>query len=218
MRSHLKYGGLISLLWSISVVCSLANEQPNIIFIVTDDHGYNDLEATDLHNEVNMPNIDVLTRGGALMTQAYCTAPQCVPSRAGIVTGRYQQKFGLERNGEGPLPHSQKSIASRLKALGYTTAHVGKWHLEPNRTTQKWFETIGCKSMADAPAKAVNAHRPEGFGYDEFAQGTGNRYWSNFDIDGNTFKPQVINYMTYGNRAHKKKFRLQLQTELAKKF
>ena len=86
-------------------------KQPNIIFIVTDDHGFNDLEATDMRDEVDMPNIHKLTTGGALMTQAYCTAPQCVPSRAGIVTGRYQQKFGMEANGEGPLPKDQQSIA-----------------------------------------------------------------------------------------------------------
>ena len=107
-------------------------QRPNIIFIVTDDHGYNDLEATDLRDEVSMPNVHRLSTGGALMTQAYCTAPQCVPSRAGIVTGRYQQRFGVESNKEGPLPTTQKSIASRLKGLGYTTGHVGKWHLDIN--------------------------------------------------------------------------------------
>ena len=103
-------------IWLMSV-SGHAGQQPNIIFIVTDDHGYNDLEATDLRDEVNMPGIDMLSTSGALMTQAYCTAPQCVPSRAGIVTGRHQQKFGLEKNGDAPLPAGQKSIASRLKAL-----------------------------------------------------------------------------------------------------
>ena len=73
-----------------------ASGTPNIIFIVTDDHGYNDLEATDLHDEVDMPNIHKLSTEGALMTQAYCTAPQCVPSRAGIVTGRYNSALESE--------------------------------------------------------------------------------------------------------------------------
>ncbi len=194
------------------------SRSPNIIFIVTDDHGFNDLEATDLRGEVDMPNIDKLTSAGALMTQAYCTAPQCVPSRAGIVTGRYQQKFGLEANGEGPLPKSETSIASRLKKLGYATGHVGKWHLEPNRKTTKWFEEVGCTSMADAPVEAVNAHRPQGFGYDEYAQGTGSKYWSNFDVNGQSVEPQEINYKIYEKRSHADKFRLQLQTELATNF
>lgn len=195
-----------------------ASRPPNIIFIVTDDHGFNDLEATDLRDEVDMPNIHKLTSGGALMTQAYCTAPQCVPSRAGIVTGRYQQKFGLERNGEGPLPKNQQTIAMRLKKRGYKTGHVGKWHLEPNRKTTKWFKETGCTSMADAPAAAVNAHRPQGFGYDEYAQGSGNTYWSNFDVNGKLVKPQQINYKIYEKRAHTNKFRLQIQTQLALNF
>ncbi len=210
------------LLVLIGVVLLAASAQavrsPNIIFIVTDDHGYNDLEATDLRDEVDMPNVDRLSTHGVLMTQAYCTAPQCVPSRAGIVTGRYQQKFGLERNGEGPLPADQKSIAARLKALGYTTGHVGKWHLEPNRATTKWFADNGYTSMADASADAVNAHRPQGFGYDEYAQGTGNSYWSNFDVNGKTLQQQDVNYKSYENGAHENKFRIQLQTELALAF
>lgn len=213
----------LSLRVIITCLCSAglqaaSAKKPNIIFIITDDHGYNDLEATDLLDEVDMPNIDTLSKGGVLMTQAYCTAPQCVPSRAGIVTGRYQQKFKLEKNGEGPLPRSQKSIASRLKSLGYTTGHVGKWHLDPNRETKAWFTAQGCKSMADAPAAAVNSHRPQGFGYDEYAQGTGVKYWSNFDINGKTFKATSINYRSYDRGTHKKKYRIQLQTELALNF
>jgi len=192
--------------------------KPNIIFIITDDHGYNDLEATDLRDEVDMPNIDILSRNGALMTQGYATAPQCVPSRAGIVTGRYQQRFGLEQNSEGPLSHSQQSIASRLKDLGYTTGHVGKWHLEPNRKSKNWLSENGYKSIKQVPIDVVNAYRPNGFGYDQYAEGTGSSYWSNFDINGKTIANQTLNYRTYGKGAHKKKYRIELQTELAQAF
>lgn len=192
--------------------------RPNVIFIITDDHGYNDLEATDLHNEVDLPNIHKLATNGVLMTQGYCTAPQCVPSRAGIITGRHQQKFGLDCNSEGPLPRNQKSIASRLKALGYTTCHVGKWHLEPNRNSKKWFKQVGCTSMADAPIDSVNALRPQGLGYDEYAQGTSVNYWSNFDVNGKKLEPQQVNYHSYDEGVHKNKFRLQLQTELSLNF
>ena len=192
--------------------------KPNIIFIITDDHGYNDLEATDLRDEVNMPNVDRLSIGGALMTQAYCTAPQCVPSRAGIVTGRYQQRFGIDANGEGPLPNSQQSIASRLKTLGYKTGHVGKWHLDINRGTKAWMRKNGYQREADIPVSVVNAFKPQGFGYDEFAEGVGVRVWSNFDVNGKRFPGQEVNYGSYENGIHKKKYRIQLQTELALAF
>lgn len=193
-------------------------QRPNIIFIVTDDHGYNDLEATDLRGEVSMPNVNRLSAGGALMTQAYCTAPQCVPSRAGIVTGRYQQRFRVESNKEGPLPTTQKSIASRLKGLGYTTGHVGKWHLDINRGTKGWMAKNGYKSEADIPPSVVSSFKPQGFGYDEFAEGTATRVWSNFDVTGKSFPAREVNYRTYEGNSHKEKYRIQLQTELAMAF
>ncbi len=197
---------------------SLHAAKPNVIFIVTDDHGYNDLKATDLRAEVDMPNVDRLSSGGALLTQGYSTAPQCVPSRAGIVIGRYQQKFGMGRNEAGPLPKDQKSIASRLKEQGYTTGHVGKWHLDPNHKSKRWLSDNGYQSFAKVPSRVISSYKPGGFGYDEFAEGTGSRYWSNFDLNGPLAKPKVINYAQHENAVHKKKFRLELQTELALNF
>ena len=214
MNYHKIFMGFLVALLSIG----LGAAKPNIIFIVTDDHGYNDLEATDLREEVDMPNIHRLSTEGALMTQAYCTAPQCVPSRAGIVTGRYQQRFDLGANRLGPLPKTQISIASRLKRLGYTTGHVGKWHLDPNRTTQRWLDENGYSNIAEAPAEAIQAYKPQAFGYDEVAEGVANRYWSNFDVHGNAFPSKDVNYLSYEGGAHKEKFRLQLQSELALAF
>nr|MBC8877275.1 sulfatase-like hydrolase/transferase [Planctomycetota bacterium] len=200
------------------LAANLHATQPNIIFIVTDDHGYNDLEATDLRGEVSMPNVDRLSTDGALMTQAYCTAPQCVPSRAGIVTGRYQQRFGIDANGEEPLPESQTSIASRLKGLGYKTGHVGKWHLKVNRATSDWLSTNGYDSIADVPVSVVNSYGPQGFGYDWFAEGTATRVWSNFDVHGKTLPAQEVNYRFYEEGVHSGKYRIELQTELAMAF
>ena len=57
-------------------------------------------------------------------------APQCVPSRAGVITGRYQQRFGVEDNNKGPLPLSELTIAERLKPAGYVSGWVGKCHLD----------------------------------------------------------------------------------------
>ena len=105
-----------------------------------------------------------------------------------------------------------------MKDLGYITGHVGKWHLELNRETKKWFAEHGYKSLTDVPAAVANSYRPQAFGYDEYAQGAGNSYWSNFDVNGKTFSPRAINYRQYEGRAHADKFRIQLQTELALAF
>jgi arylsulfatase A-like enzyme len=71
-----------------------------------------------------------MARDGVRFTRGYVTAPQCVPSRAGVLTGRYQQRFGVEDNNKGPLPLAEQTIAERLKAAGYVTGQVGKWHLD----------------------------------------------------------------------------------------
>src|SRR5215831_2716465 len=85
--------------------------------------------------DIPTPNIDALAKGGIRFTNAYVSGPYCSPSRAGLLTGRYQQRFGHEFNpppqdaGKLGLPLSEKTIADRLKAAGYTTGIVGKWHL-----------------------------------------------------------------------------------------
>ena len=75
-----------------------ADKRPNVIVIFTDDHGYADLSCQEVLPDVRTPNIDKLAVGGVRMTNGYVTAPQCVPSRGGLLTGRYQNKFGLESN------------------------------------------------------------------------------------------------------------------------
>ena len=109
--------------------------RPNIVVIVADDLGYADI---GIHGskDIPTPNIDALARGGVRFTDAYVTGPHCSPTRAALLTGRYQQRFGHEVNfGGGPafrdagLPIDQTTIADRLKAAGYRTALFGKWHL-----------------------------------------------------------------------------------------
>lgn len=100
---------------------------PNIIIIVTDDHGYADFGGYEGSSaDLKTPNLDALSRAGAVVTNGYATAPQCIPSRAGIVTSRYQTRFGLEDNDYAPMDINEKTIAEKLKNAGYgVSLHKG---------------------------------------------------------------------------------------------
>lgn len=107
-------------------------DRPNIVLIVADDLGYADL---GIHGskEIATPQMDSIARNGIRFTNAYVSAPVCAPSRAGLLTGRWQDRFGFEGNPEPGagwgLPVGEKTMAERLKAAGYATAVYGKWHL-----------------------------------------------------------------------------------------
>ena len=105
------------------------SRRPNIVVDFTDDQGWADLSCQGSVADVKTPHIDRLAREGVRMTAGYITAPQCVPSRAGLITGRYQQRFGLGHNGQGPLPLEVETLPARLQRVGYVTGMVGKWHL-----------------------------------------------------------------------------------------
>ncbi len=102
-------------------------KQPNIIVILFDDLGVNDLGylgASDLLT----PNIDKLARGGTVFANWYSNAPVCAPARSALMTGRCPIRAGVPNNGPALRP-TEKTIATQLKAVGYETALVGKWHL-----------------------------------------------------------------------------------------
>lgn len=113
-----------------------AAEQPNIIVLLADDLGYGELGCQG-NPQIPTPHIDSLARDGIRFTQAYVTAPNCSPSRAGLLTGRIPTRFGYEFNpigarNEDPgtgLPAVEKTIAELLHDQGYTTGLIGKWHL-----------------------------------------------------------------------------------------
>src|SRR3954465_3669985 len=104
--------------------------RPNILVILADDLGYGD---GGFHGcrDIPTPNLDALARGGVRFTSGYVSGPYCSPTRAGLLTGRYQQRFGHEFNpNPNPthgLPVSETTLADRLKAAGYVTGLVGKW-------------------------------------------------------------------------------------------
>ncbi len=128
-----------------------AAPKPNIVMIVADDLGYADIGVQAVSKDVRTPNIDSIAHDGVRFTTGYVSCPVCSPSRAGFLTGRYQERFGHEANPLAKfdkvfgLPVDQITIAGELKRNGYVTGAFGKWHL------------------GDAPR-----FRPQKRGFDEF--------------------------------------------------
>ena len=108
------------------------SKPPNIIIILADDAGYADFGFTG-SKEIKTPNIDNLAYDGIVFKNAYVSASVCSPSRAGLLTGMYQQRFGHECNLDSDVNNSfdpnQITIAEALKTKGYKTGIIGKWHL-----------------------------------------------------------------------------------------
>ncbi len=110
-------------------------QKPNIIVIIADDAGYADFGFMG-SQDLETPQIDGLARDGVVFTDAHVSATVCAPSRAGLITGRYQQRFGFEANGTGygdsgdiGLSDEVNTIAEVLKENAYKTIAIGKWHL-----------------------------------------------------------------------------------------
>ena len=116
---------------------SLAVDKPNILFIVGDDMGYADVGFHGC-KDIPTPNLDALAKSGVRFTSGYVTGPYCSPTRAAMLTGRYQNRFGHEFNPSGAqgMPVSETTIADRLKTAGYATGLVGKWHLGNQESMQ----------------------------------------------------------------------------------
>ena len=122
---------ILSCIITFIVNAGVFAQQPNIIILFADDAGYRDFGFTG-SEEFKTPRIDQFAREGIIFTEGYVTASVCSPSRAGLLTGRYQQRFGHEANLRGidaGLPLTEKTIANRLGKLGYVNCAIGKWHL-----------------------------------------------------------------------------------------
>ncbi|MDB4378913.1 sulfatase-like hydrolase/transferase [Akkermansiaceae bacterium] len=163
---------ILRILSAFLVASSVGSAQPNIIILYSDDAGYADFGfqpncAADMKKLT--PNIDRIAKEGARFTNAYMAGSVCSPSRAGLMTGRYQQRFGYDNNlppgFQSGLDLKEKFGVNYLKPLGYTTGLVGKWHLgypeeyHPNKRGFDWFYGLlqGSRPYYEIPKPS--AHR-----------------------------------------------------------
>ncbi len=184
---------IASLLACVAVSTVLAAQQPlppNILLIVADDLGYGDLGAYG-GRVIATPHIDALARGGVRLRAGYVSHPVCGPSRAGLITGRYQQRHGYEFNPAGRdvdagLALTEQTMADRLRAAGYRTGMVGKWHLGQRRDLHpmsrgfdEYFGVLegGSQYFDGPPPNAVFA----ALGTEEISPSRGNAVWRGFE-------------------------------------
>ncbi|MCR9294294.1 MAG: sulfatase-like hydrolase/transferase [bacterium] len=174
--------------------------RPNILLIYSDDHGWADLGLQGVDQDIRTPHLDQLVQDGVRFTRGYVTAPQCVPSRAGVITGRYQQRFGVEDNTKGPLPLGELTIAERLKSAGYISGWVGKSHLD-----------ISSQRGVDKNSRIQLDHLPHHQGFEEYFRGEMRDYYASHGLDGKPFldAPKLV---------HDTRFRVEVQTEAALSF
>lgn len=191
--------------------------KPNVVIIITDDQGWADLSCQNEVDDIRTPHIDGLAARGVRCTNAYVTSPQCSPSRAGLITGRYQQRFGIDTIPDMPLPTDAATIAEHLQPQGYKTGFVGKWHLEPNVTCIDWMRRE-LPAMAGKPRRQVRIpwnkiqpYSPAQQGFDEYYWGAMTNYRTNFDLASGDLLPQM-------KQIHDKRFRIDIQTNAAVNF
>ena len=167
-------GLLVALAIAHTAQAASRDERPNIVVFYTDDHGYADLSCQGVFDDIQTPHVDALAASGVRALHGYSTAPQCVPSRAGLLAGRFQARFGVEANGRSLEGFNrQTTIAQRLQSAGYVTGQFGKWHL--------------------GPTAQIPQH---GFRY-VYAQNSQAPFSANMTIEGNTVPMQSTRPVAY---------------------
>ena len=177
-----------------------APSKPNILLIYSDDHGWADLGIQGVDKDIRTPHLDQLAKDGVRFTRGYVSAPQCVPSRCGVITGRYQQRFGVEDNSKGPLPLSEQTIAELLQPAGHLSGWVGKSHLD-----------VGGEKGASKGSRLLPDHMPHRQGFAEYFRGELRQYYASHDLQGQPFADAP--HLVTDNR-----FRVVVQTEAALSF
>lgn len=191
--------------------------KPNVVVILTDDQGWADLGCQNEVADIQTPHIDALAERGVRCTAGYVTSPQCSPSRAGLMTGQYQQRFGIDTIPDLPLPTGAVTIAEHLRPLGYRTGFVGKWHLEPNVLCVDWMRGE-LPEMAERPRaqiripfQKIQPYSPAAQGFDEYFWGELRNYRVNYELGQNALLPEMKLVQNSG-------FRIDVQTEAATAF
>ena len=137
MFHHLRlFACALALLSIAAITLAAADRKPNVIVFLSDDVGYAEYGFQG-SKDIPTPHIDSIAKSGVRFTQGYVSGPYCSPTRAGLMTGRYQTRFGHEFNEGGAigtsngfgLPLTETTFANRMKELGYATCAIGKWHL-----------------------------------------------------------------------------------------
>jgi arylsulfatase A-like enzyme len=117
----------LSIMMATAALCAVAENKPNILLIMADDLGYHDVGFQG-SERIRTPHLDRLAAMGMRFSDGHVSASVCSPSRAGMITGRYQQRFGHEAN-VPPRPHgmdvNERTLGQALKAQGYRTALFG---------------------------------------------------------------------------------------------
>ncbi len=200
------------LLQVLALLASPIGAKPNLIVILADDLGYADLACQGQEKDLRTPNLDRFAAEGVRCSAGYTTAPQCSPARAGLLTGRYQQRIGIDTIPDLPLGLEEVLIPEMLKPAGYTSGTVGKWHLEPNHLCTAWIEKNqpdARKSMASLLGEKRLAYFPQAQGFDQFFTGEMANYHANYTLDGKARESGPL---------QAKGFRIDVQTDAALAF
>lgn len=166
----MKIASPIGVFCSTTIVVLIAGftfaSPPNIILILADDLGHGDLGYLGC-TDIQTPHLDQLAQSGVILTDAHTTASVCAPSRAGLLSGQYPQRFGFECNspsGKNGMPGSVVTYAEAMKEVGYETMGLGKWHLgyipemHPNQQGFDHFSGFLAGGRSYWPIKKTNEH------------------------------------------------------------
>lgn len=186
--------GLMALMGA-GAVQGAGKGKPNVIVVFTDDQGYADLGVQGVLDDIRTPNIDQLAESGVRFTSGYVSAPLCGPSRAGLLSGQYQEHFGIYDNEDMPFEYTGTPFPERLRNVGYRTGMIGKLHL---------------------PIKGRGGENPRQWGFDEFFMKHGmfvaypSRHFVTHSLDGKVYPN--------GKWMDVKGYRIDIHTEAALQF
>ncbi|MFA6545748.1 MAG: sulfatase [Limisphaerales bacterium] len=150
----------------VTVASTAAPKQPNILFIFSDDHAYQAISAYQHSLKlVQTPNIDRLAKEGMIFQRAMVPNSICGPSRATVMTGKYSHANGFYNNTNSRFDSTQQTFPKLLKAAGYQTAIVGKWHLVSDPTGFDYWEILPGQGIYYNPPMIRNGERVKHEGY-----------------------------------------------------